>query len=242
MSPATAQKARVVVLTTGGEYGRHVLDALSEREASPDAVVLDLFRPRLAVALRKPRRLGGPVRRWLAARRVATHVVGNVNDHRSVELIRRLTPDLLVLAGARILSAEVLAVPSLGALNAHPAHLPGFRGTGVVGRSIIAGAPVTATVHFASCEVDAGDVVERRLVPIERGDTLASIQHRADRLCATALAEVAARAARGEQLLREPQGEPGELSRWLSPEELRRAEELVASGEVQRRYLAAVDG
>ena len=227
---------RVVVLTTGGEYGRWVVDGLARRGVPPEAVVLDLFRPRLRVALRKPRRIVGSVRRWLAARRLATHVVGNLNDRRSVELLHRLAPDLLVLAGARILSADVLAVPTIGALNAHPAHLPGFRGTGVVGRSILAGVPVTVTVHFAAADVDAGDVVERRLVPIEEGDTFEAIQRRADALCAEALADVAARAARGEQLRREPQREPGELSRWLTPAERARAEELVASGEVLRRY------
>ena len=233
---------RVVVATTGGEYGRWVLDGLAEQDVRPEAVVLDLFRPRLEVILRKPRRLVGPLRRWLTARRLATHVVGNLNDRRSVELLRRLAPDLLVLAGARILSADVLAAPRLGALNAHPARLPGFRGTGVVGRSILAGVPVTVTVHFASADVDAGDVVERRLVPVESGDTLDSIQRRADRLCAQALAEVAARAARGEELPREPQAEPGAVSRWLSPEERRRAEELVSAGEVRRRYLEAAGG
>ena len=41
---------RVVVLTTGGEYGRWVVDGLAEREVPPEAVVLDLYRPRLAVA------------------------------------------------------------------------------------------------------------------------------------------------------------------------------------------------
>jgi methionyl-tRNA formyltransferase len=230
---------RVVVLTTGGEYGRWVVDGLAARAVAVEAVVLDLYRPRLAVALRKPRRSVGPLRRWLGARRLATHVVGSLDDRRSVALLRRLAPDLLVLAGARILSAEVLAVPTIGALNAHPAHLPGFRGTGVVGRSILAGAPVAVTVHFASADVDAGDVVERRLVPIEEGDTLDSIQRRADALCAEALADVVARAARGEPLPREPQREPGEISRWLTPAERARAEKLVASGEVLCRYREA---
>jgi methionyl-tRNA formyltransferase len=235
-------RVRVVVLTTGGDYGRRVLVALAERGLQPEAVVLDLFRPRLGVAFRKPRRFVGPLRRWLAGRRLATHAVGNLNDRRSLDLLRLLAPDLLLLGGARILSADVLAIPRLGALNAHPAHLPGFRGTGVVGRSILASTPVTVTVHFASTEVDAGDVVERHLVPIEHGDTLDSIQKRADGMCAALLAEIAARVASGEHVRREEQGEPGELSHWLSPDERRQAEQLVASGEVRRSYLAAADG
>ena len=231
---------RVVVLTTGGDYGAAVVEGLGERGVAIEAVVLDLFRPRLRVAIRRPRRIVGPARRWLGARRLRRsaplHVVGNQNDRRSIELLRSLRPDVLVLAGARILSDAVLAVPTIGALNAHPAHLPGPRGTGVVGRSILGGLPVTVTVHFAAPALDAGDVVERRLVPVEPGDALGDIQRRADMLCAAALADVVARAARGEELSREPQPAPGELGGWLDADERARAEELIARGDVLRRY------
>jgi methionyl-tRNA formyltransferase len=234
---------RVALLTTGGDYGHAVARELAERGVPLDAAVLDLHRPTLRTALSRPRRLLGPLRRRIGARGIAggapLHVVGDVNRPRSVRLLASLAPDVLVLAGARILAPEVLGVPTVGALNAHPAHLPGFRGTGVVGRAILAGTPVSVTVHFAAAEVDAGDVVERRLVPIVSGDTLESIQHRADRLCSETLASVVARAWRGEKLPREPQDRPGELSRWLTPAERQRAEALVASGHALRCYLGA---
>jgi methionyl-tRNA formyltransferase len=236
---------RVVVLTTGGDYGAAVTRRLEERGVVIQAIVLDVFRPRLSVALRRPRRIVGPARRWFVARSLRRfaplHVVGNQNDRRSLDLLRSLEPDLVVLAGARILSRDVLAVPRIGAVNAHPAPLPGPRGTGVVGRSILAELPVAVTVHFAAPELDAGDVVERRLVPIEAGDTLEAIQERADALCATALADAVARAWRGEELPREPQCEPGEVGRWLDPRERARAEELIAAGDALRRYRDAAD-
>jgi methionyl-tRNA formyltransferase len=237
---------RVVVLTTGGDYGAAVVTGLAERGVPIEAIVLDLYRPKLRVALRRPRRMVGPLRRWLDARGLRRfaklHVVGNQNDIRSVELLRSLSPDVLALAGARILSDTVLAVPALGALNAHPAHLPGPRGTGVVGRSILGNLPVTVTVHFVAPELDAGDVVERRLVPIEPGDTLAAIQQRADRLCAAALTDVVARAWRGEELPRERQSEPGELGRWLDEGERTRVEKLISAGDVLRLYRDAEHG
>lgn len=234
---------RVVVLTTGGEYGREIVDGLAKRGVPIAAIIFDAYRPRARVALQKPRRLGGPFRRWLGARTLRRHaplrVVGNLNDARSTRMLRRLQPDLFVLAGARILSGAVLETATWGALNAHPAHLPGFRGTGVVGWSILRGSPVTVTVHVVSPDVDAGDVIERRLVSIEPGDTLANVQRRADRLCAVALADVAAAVVRGDPIKREPQERSEEVLRWLEPERLAEAERLVADGEALRLYHAA---
>jgi methionyl-tRNA formyltransferase len=234
---------RVILLTTGGDYGRWIADGLAERNVRLESIVLDLYRPRLKVALRRPRRVVGPFRRWHAARSLSKHaplvVVGNLNDRRSTEMLRALEPDLLVLAGARILSREVLETATFGALNAHPARLPGFRGTGVVGWSILRGVPVTVTVHLASPEVDAGDVVRRTLVPVEPADTLAEIEARASRLCADALVEVAAAVVRGEEIPREPQEADPEILRWLDPEQRARAEERVRAGEAVRLYHAA---
>lgn len=231
---------RVVVLTTGGDYGRWVVDGLAERGVRLQAIVFDSYRPRARVALRKPRRLVGPFRRWLGVRGLRRHaplrVVGNLNDARSTRMLRKLQPDLLVLAGARILARPVLETATWGALNAHPAHLPGFRGTGVVGWSILRGHAVTVTVHIVSPDVDAGDVVERRLVPVEPGDTLAAIQHRADRLCAEALADVAAAVAAGAEVPREPQQATGGILRWLDPDRLAEAERQVADGKPLRLY------
>lgn len=234
---------RLVLLTTGGDYGRWIADGLAEREVPLHAIVLDLYRPRLAVALRRPRRIVGPFRRWAGARGLAAHapltVVGNVNHPGSTEKVRALEPDLLVLGGARILCRAVLETATWGALNAHPARLPGFRGTGVVGWSILRGVPVTVTVHVVSPELDAGDVVRRTLVPVEPGDTLTEIQARANRLCADSLADVAAAVWRGEEIPREPQEPSPEILHWLDPEQRARAEKLVRSGEALRLYRAA---
>jgi methionyl-tRNA formyltransferase len=234
---------RVVVLTTGGEYGREIVQGLAERRIPIAAIVFDAYRPQARTALRKPRRLVGPFRRWLGVRGLRQHaplrVVGNLNDARSTRMLRTLEPDLLVLAGARILSPAVLDTATWGALNAHPAQLPGFRGTGVVGWSILRGAPVSVTVHVVSPDVDAGDVIERRLVPIEAGDTLADIQRRADRVCIQALVDVTAAVVHGDPIKREPQEGSGEILRWLGSARLAQAERLVAEGEALRLYQAA---
>ena len=231
---------RIVLLTTGGYYGRWVAEGLRERGVPIHAVVLDVHRPSLRTAVRKPRRILGVARRWLQARPMrdfaSMHVSGNLNRQRGIELLQSLEPDLLVLGGARILSPRTLATAKLGALNAHPARVPQFRGTGVVGWSILRGVAVEAVVHYAVPDVDAGPVVHRELVPVHVGDTLDDIEDRAIRTCTVALAETTARLYRGEEL-NAVQDEPStEVFTWLDAEQRARCDALIEAGEAARLY------
>lgn len=234
---------RIVLTTTGGRYGRWIAEDLEARGVPIAAVLVDAHVPTIRVALRKPRRALGPLRRRLEAvpigKLARLSTTGNINSRRGLQLLKAMKPDVLVLGGARIVSAEALAVPPLGTYNAHPARLPGFRGTGVVGWSIIEGVPVTITVHSVTARLDAGEVVERRLVPVGRNDRLEEIEARADRMCAEALADVVAQIYRGEELPREPQSGPSPIYRWLDADGRRKAERLVADGAAFRLYEAA---
>ena len=81
---------RIVLLTTGGYYGRWVAEGLRERGVPIHAVVLDLHRPKLGVALRKPRRILGMGRRWLQALPMRKfgrmRISGNLNRPRGIRL------------------------------------------------------------------------------------------------------------------------------------------------------------
>lgn len=235
---------RIVLTTPGGAYGRWVAEDLRARGVPIAGVLVDVHVPPPRLALRNPRRALGPLRRRLQAaplRRIAPlRTTGNINGDRGRRLLAELRPDVLVLAGARIVAADVLAIPASGTYNAHPAVLPGFRGTGVVGWSILERAPVSITVHEVSPKLDAGDVVARRLVPIEPADSLATIEARADRMCAEALADVVACIYHGETLTREPQIGPSPIYRWLDREQRAQAERLVADGTVMRVYREAL--
>jgi phosphoribosylglycinamide formyltransferase-1 len=89
-------------------------------------------------------------------------------------------PDLIVLAGfMRILDPGVLA-PWVGRMiNIHPSLLPKYRGLKTHERAIKAGDTVHgASVHFVTPELDGGPVISQIEIPIEAGDTPASLSAR----------------------------------------------------------------
>jgi len=89
-------------------------------------------------------------------------------------------PDLVVLAGfMRILDPAVLAPWAGRAINIHPSLLPKYRGLRTHERAIAAGdATHGASVHFVTAELDGGPVVAQVKIPIESGDTSATLATR----------------------------------------------------------------
>ncbi|MFJ8442793.1 formyltransferase family protein [Kitasatospora griseola] len=73
--------------------------------------------------------------------------------------------DLLVLIGMDVVPASVLGVPRLGTINAHNGALPGYRGMDAVAWAVLAGDPVVCSVHHATADVDAGNVLATCEVP-----------------------------------------------------------------------------
>lgn len=89
-------------------------------------------------------------------------------------------PELVVLAGfMRILDPAALA-PWVGrTINIHPSLLPKYRGLRTHERAIGAGDAVHgASVHFVTPELDGGPVIAQAELPIERGDTPATLAAR----------------------------------------------------------------
>jgi methionyl-tRNA formyltransferase len=102
---------------------------------------------------------------------------------RDPELLRHLTslgPDLIVVvAFGRIIPAELLALARLGGVNLHPSLLPRYRGAAPIARAIAAGETETGvTVLHLSEELDAGDIILQRALPIAPEDTTATLEPR----------------------------------------------------------------
>jgi methionyl-tRNA formyltransferase len=94
--------------------------------------------------------------------------------------LRELAPDIGVLvAYGRLVPPEVLAVPPRGIVNVHPSLLPRYRGAAPVARAIAAGDTETGvTILYLSEELDAGDIILQRRVPVAPDDTTRTLTAR----------------------------------------------------------------
>ena len=101
----------------------------------------------------------------------ATTVSGALGDDR-VDLI-------LSAAFPLVLRPAVLAVPSIGAVNFHPALLPRCRGCHPVFWTLASGETQGGvTAHYMIEDVDAGDIVAQIPLPLSRDDDYGSLYRR----------------------------------------------------------------
>jgi methionyl-tRNA formyltransferase len=94
------------------------------------------------------------------------------------EPLRWLAPDVLVLVGAAIVPAALLAVPRLGTVNAHYGLLPAYRGMNVTEWSVLRGDPVGVSVHLVDEAIDTGAILLREEIPIAPSETFASLRRK----------------------------------------------------------------
>jgi methionyl-tRNA formyltransferase len=104
----------------------------------------------------------------------------NINSAESVERVRQLRPDLMVVTGwTRLLSAELLSVPPRGVIGFHASLLPHYRGRAPVNWAILRGDAVTGnTMMYLNAGTDTGDIVDQQTVPITPDDTCATVYAR----------------------------------------------------------------
>ena len=90
-----------------------------------------------------------------------------------VQLLRDAQVELVALSGfMRVLKAPMLDAFPRRILNIHPALLPKFPGLEAWNQALAAGEKVTGcTVHYVDEEIDHGDIIAQREVPILPNDT-----------------------------------------------------------------------
>lgn len=121
-----------------------------------------------------------------ADRGVATVVIqlnGRKRVEHDAEIISELSKrgvELVCLAGyMRLLSPEFVGAFPDRIINIHPSLLPAYPGLNVHERVLAAGETVSGcTVHNVNEDLDAGEIILQREVPVLAGDTVATLSAR----------------------------------------------------------------
>lgn len=80
--------------------------------------------------------------------------------------------DHVLIGGAPIISDKHKII------NSHPGYLPNVRGLDALKWGIYSGQPIGVTTHYISSEADAGQLIERRIVPVYFEDTFHAVAQR----------------------------------------------------------------
>jgi methionyl-tRNA formyltransferase len=101
-------------------------------------------------------------------------------DDELADEVKRTDADIIVATNWRTwLPPEIYDTPRLGTLNLHDSLLPSYAGFSPLVWALINGEPeVGVTAHLMDAELDAGDIVLQRSVPVGRTDTTADLFHR----------------------------------------------------------------
>jgi folate-dependent phosphoribosylglycinamide formyltransferase PurN len=105
------------------------------------------------------------------------HVVQH-NSSEALEIVRERGLDLGIIAGARILKPAMIDAFGSGIVNYHPGLIPEARGLDALFWSIHNQLPLGVTSHLIDRDIDAGNILERKLIPLYLDDTLFDLSER----------------------------------------------------------------
>ncbi|MBA7688384.1 Methionyl-tRNA formyltransferase [subsurface metagenome] len=120
---------------------------------------------------------------------IPVYYVSDFYQKRSLELLRKLEPDLFAPIGIGIVRKQILQIPRVGTLNAHSGLLPKYRGMNMVEWSLFDGHSLGVTIHFMDEGIDTGDILLQKEFDIDTGDTIDTLRDKSSRTGKQAMIE-----------------------------------------------------
>lgn len=122
-----------------------------------------------------------------------------INRDESVEIIKSLSPDLIVVAAfGQIISQRILDIPRFGSINVHASLLPKYRGAAPINWVIIQGEKKTGiTTMLMDKGLDTGNILLQRKLEIFPEENAGELHDRLAFLGAEVLRETVARLKQG---------------------------------------------
>ena len=159
----TSKRKRIGVMCSGkGTNFENIVLTCNKHE-----VVLMIHDKKECGALKRAAKYGIP------------HIrIKHTNEQQMIDMFRAWNVDLIVLAGYM----RVLKRPSdvhCPLINVHPSLLPKYKGLHAVEQALDSGDTVTGcSVHYVNEELDGGEIIEQREVPILPDDTVDTLTRR----------------------------------------------------------------
>lgn len=99
-------------------------------------------------------------------------VVDKHNCEDTENILQKRNIDLGIIAGARILKENIINSVNFGIINLHPGLIPEIRGLDALKWSIYNNIPIGVTSHLIDKRVDAGTIIKKAKIKIEKDDSL----------------------------------------------------------------------
>lgn len=122
-----------------------------------------------------------------------------INRDESVEIIKSLSPDLIVVAAfGQIISQRILDIPRFGSINVHASLLPRYRGAAPINRVILQGEKETGVTTILMDEgLDTGNILLQKKLEIFPEENAGELHDRLAFLGAAVLRETVERLKKG---------------------------------------------
>lgn len=162
-----------VVFMGTPDFAAGTLAALADAGCQVTGVVTQPDKPRG----RRKEITPGPVRAEAEKRGFLVYQPKKVRDPEALEVIRRMEPDLIVVAAfGQILPKELLDLPRYGCINVHASLLPAYRGAAPIQHAILDGLIETGVTIMRMDEgLDTGDMIAWETCPIREDETGGSL-------------------------------------------------------------------
>ena len=108
-------------------------------------------------------------------------IKGSVHDEVLLKKITELKPDLILsLRYGEILKKPLLKIPNKGVINFHPSLLPKYKGLGPIFQALLHDEKeVGFSLHYMDEGIDAGKIIKREKIKIEKNESVSRITIRA---------------------------------------------------------------
>jgi methionyl-tRNA formyltransferase len=180
------------------------LEAILAAGEEVAAVVTQPDRPRGRGQIVTP----SPVKELALAWNLPVLQPQSLKDAEFIRRLQALEPELMiVVAYGRILTHEILALPSVGFLNVHASLLPRYRGPAPINWALIRGEKETGvTIQWVQHEVDSGPIFLQERVPISATDNYGTLYARLAERGSALLVQSLERLRQGEAI-KQPQNQ-----------------------------------